>query len=217
MNTTANAQNTTTTTATVNGQTTHTVTLNTPPVTAAPVTMADKLRAKLNKSKATADKSANPITPKVMFETLDQPGTVTSFIEAALNGEDKAPLVILASHVNRSECLKAAHAAIKFADLAAKYAPTYGLTAPEFTRLLTKLIIQDYNPASMAEDSDTTAPDAAAAAPDAAAIVEAKQETAPITQATPAAPVSEPKQETGNIFGITDAPTAKPKKGTHKA
>lgn len=210
-NNTNNTNTTVSTSTSTNaaGQTTHTVTLNTPPVTAAPVlSIADRLKAKLNKSKAPADKTSNPITPKVMFESLDQPGTVTAFIEAALNGEDKQPLVILASHVNRSECLKAAHAAIKFSDLAAKYAPTYGLTAPEFTRLLAKLIIQDYNPATLEAETETTAPapiiEATAAAP------EAKQET-------PTAPAEKPG-ETANIFGIeTPATPAKPKKGTHKA
>lgn len=216
MNTTANNTNTTTSTSTnAAGQTVHTATLNTLPVTAAPLSIADRLKAKLNKGKATADKSANPITPKVMFEQLDQPGTVTAFIEAALNGEDKAPLVILASHVNRSECLKAAHAAIKFADLAAKYAPTYGLTAPEFTRLLAKLIIQDYNPATLEAETETTAPEPKQETPEViaapgtigpaiAAHLIPEEKTAP-----------EPKQEAAPILDTT--PTAKPKKSTHKA
>jgi len=166
------------------------------------MTIADRLKAKLNKGAKETGTKANPITPKAMFEELDKPGTVTAFIDAALNGEDKTPLVILASHVNRSECLKAAHAAIKFSDLAAKHAPTYGLTAPEFTRLLAKLIIQDYNPAALEAEPEANAT--------------LTQTTPPAPAPAPAAPKQEP---TANIFGIQDptTPPANTKKGKAKA
>lgn len=223
MNTTATPTNSTvTTTTTPEGQKINTVTLNTPPAPA--VSIADRLKAKLNKGAKTQTDKANPITPKALFAELDKPGVIDGFINAALDGNDLAPLVILASHVNRSENLKAAHAAIKYADYAAKHAPTYGLTAPEFIRLLTKLVIEDYNPANMEDETATEAPATAQDTPPATAQDTPPAQTPAQTPATaqdtiPPAPVEKPG-ETANIFGITDAPPAPAKtskKGQHKA
>lgn len=181
---TTNATNTTTTTTTApNGVKTHTAVLNTPPAAPA-LTAAEKLRARISAPKATTQ-SDKPITPKELFTALETAGTVEKFINAALDGTEAAPLVILASHVNRSECLKAAAAGIRFADLAAKHAHTYGLTAPEFIRLLAKLVIQDYNPMALT-DTDAGAQSATQEA-------SAELFTAPTTPATATATAAAPK------------------------
>lgn len=119
-------------------------------VTKAPMTAADKLRAKL-KATAPTSNSEKPITVKTWLEALSNPATIDKFFEGELNGNPEPPLVILTSHghVNRSECLKAANAAARLADIAARAAAKYGLTIPEAIRLIAKLTIQDFKPADL--------------------------------------------------------------------
>jgi hypothetical protein len=162
------------------------------------------------------------MTPKALFTALDVPGTINKFIDAALDGADLEPLVIMASHVNRSECLKAAHAAIKFSDYAQKYAATYDLTGPEFTRLLAKLVIKGFDPANLEDETAQDTPGATVEATQAQTLTNdtTTAPAAPITQEPTITTAPEAKQETGNIFGITEdtAAPAKPnKKAAHKA